>query len=101
MNHITIALAFLLVAFLSACGDPNERPRTVSDDTTALPVLTPCADKRPEPVKALNETMTRAQFDALTVKQQAAAVAAQTLKRRSYGEALDAATKGCPEAKVE
>lgn len=89
-----VAAAVYTALALSACSTPQtvyrDRPVEVK-----VPVSTPCASLRPDPVPTLVEAYP--QWDALDVRQKAAAVARHALDLRTYGEQLNAATAACPE----
>lgn len=73
---------------LAACSG-----RTVVQDrpvTVLTPVAVPCALERPAKPGPLPGN-----WDALDVRQKAAAVGKAAIEWRDYGEALDAATAGC------
>ncbi|GAO78636.1 hypothetical protein [Sphingopyxis sp. C-1] len=87
------ALILIPALILAACG-----PRVVTKETVktiSVPVVQKCASAKPEPVPALNEQMTEAQWLALSPKQKAETVAAQALRRLGYSDALGAATSAC------
>jgi hypothetical protein len=86
------AMAFALT--LTACS-----PQVVYRDrvqTVSIPVAQPCATTRPAHPGTL-ESRTPDWAD-LDVRQKAAWVGRHGLDLRTYGEQLDAATAGCPEA---
>lgn len=88
---LTGALLALILLALSGCHD---RPKL---EYAPIPVAQPCAKARPEPVQPLRDTIPPQEWQGLTVKQKAAQVASQGLKRANYGDALNAATAACPE----
>ncbi len=87
------AVMFAALA-LASCGKSpvvQERPVSVN-----VPVPQPCTSgKRPANVPPLRERYSDAEWQALDVRQKAAAVGKQGLDLRAYGEDLNAATGGC------
>jgi hypothetical protein len=90
-------MRFLLILIapiaLAACGHDSAPP----PETIGHLVATPCAKPRPEPVQPLSEQFSKEEWLAFSPKQKSALVAAQGLKRQTYGDELDVATKACPE----
>lgn len=84
----------LLACSLTLAGCGRDRIETVP-----VPVPQPCATVRPAPVEPLNKRFPAVTWDLFTPQQKAAHVGAQALLLRNYGDALNAATIACPEAK--
>lgn len=86
------ALALPLLLTLTACGSRTvveDRPQTVS-----VPVTVPCVSgERPEAVIPL--TQAHPDWMGKSVKQKTELAAAQALRYKSYGEALNASTGAC------
>lgn len=87
--------SLVLVFLFTGCAT---NPTIVKDRPTevAIPVIVPCVDERPAVVKTLKENYSTAEWYNFTLKQKAELAGAQSLRRKSYGEALDAATGACP-----
>lgn len=86
MKHTLI----LAAAALSACSTAKpvqDRPVIVN-----VPVSQPCVGERPLPPTPLARAYN---WDAMDVRQKAAAVAKQALEWQTYGEQLNAATGAC------
>jgi hypothetical protein len=60
-----------------------------------VPVTVPCMGQRPGAVTALIQSLSRAEWDALTTDQRANLLAAQALERKIYGDRLTDAAAGC------
>ncbi len=90
MRVVILMFLLLIVICLAGCG--HGRVQTVP-----VPVAQPCANHRPDPIKPLRDMITPQEWQGLTVKQKAAQVAAQGLRRANYGDALNASTIACPE----
>jgi hypothetical protein len=90
-----VKAAYALALFaLSSCA-----PRTVVQErvqAVSVPVTVPCVSgPRPGAVAPLSAGHNATAWQALTVKQKAALVAAQGLRHQSRAQALDAATGAC------
>lgn len=91
MRILTMFLCLILAACSGRGAVIVDRPTPVS-----VPVQVPCvAGPRPDDVEALKAKYTAAEWRALTVKQKAELVAAQALRHKSYGQAVNAATGAC------
>lgn len=93
MRYRSLQVAMAIVG-LTAC-----QPRTVIQDRphlVSVPVATGCVSgDRPAPVPTMKQTIGDAAWKALTPRQKAAHLAAQSLRHQSRAQALDAATAGC------
>lgn len=87
----------VLVAALAMAGCTHSPVRDLPV-TVKVPVPQPCAGTRPAAVPTLKDTYPDPAWSQMDVKQRAAAVSAQGLKLRTYGEQLNAATAACPPA---
>lgn len=86
-------LVGLALAGLTACS-----PKVITQDrpvTVKVPIPTPCITTRPAAVASLRDRFTDEQWEAMDVRQKAAAVAENAILLRTYGEKLDAATRAC------
>lgn len=88
-------IALLAPLILTACGGTVYKDRI---QTVNVPVSVPCVaeEGRPVEVVPLNQTMTREQWDALTLDQREKLLLAQAAARKAYGEQLFVVTAGCP-----
>lgn len=78
---------------LSACTTPVIKDRV---ETVKVPVTVPCVkDTRPEEVKPLKQTMSKQQWDALTLDQREKLLLGNGMARKTYGDQLYVATSGC------
>jgi hypothetical protein len=77
---------------LSGCGGTVIEERIVE---VKVPVTVPCMAPRPGAVTALLDSLSRAEWDALTTDQRANLLAAQAMERKIYGDRLTDASAGC------
>lgn len=82
----------ILLLALTACTKTVTRdvPRTVN-----VPVAQPCALPRPTEPASLKQAYPDAEWNAMDVRQKAAAVGKWGLDQQAYGRRLNAATGAC------
>lgn len=85
-----ISFALPATLFLAACSTKPVRIETVE---VKVPVAQPCAGERPTPPVPLTKQY---RWEAMDVRQKAAATGKQALDWMTYGEQLNAATAACP-----
>lgn len=89
MKHRSAIVLFLLLTACPGSVVVQDRPVTVR-----IPVNTPCvAGARPAPVASLQSQ--HPGWKTYSHKQKTELTAAQTLRHKSYGEAVNAATGAC------
>lgn len=93
------ALILGVVFLLSGCAHVSEAPPTVVYKEAKVAVSAGCVVDRPEPVKPMNQQVSKEQWDALAPGAKAQAVKAQIGERLNYEDNLRASTSGCPDAK--
>jgi hypothetical protein len=94
----SLTLSLLLFSCISALGGCARTPTPVAERivTVSVPVTVPClSGKRPDAVPPLSVTIPKAEWDGLSPKQKAEAVAAQALRHQNRSDALEAATGAC------
>lgn len=91
-----VLLPVAVVLYLAACA---ARPAVVETRTVdvLVPLAVPCALARPAMPAALRDRYSDADWQALDLRQKAAAVSAAGLARLNHAENLQAATAACPE----
>lgn len=82
----------IFALLLSGCGTAVVKDRV---QTVSVPVPQACTTERPAPVSTLKQDYTDEQWNALDVRQKAAAVGRKGLEHKAYGEDLNAATGAC------
>lgn len=91
MLAILPALLPLTMA-LAGCAKPIVQDRPV---TVRVPVPAPCTTPRPAAVPSLATTYPDEAWQAMDVRQKAAAVSENAVRLRTYGEQMGAATAAC------
>jgi hypothetical protein len=84
----------LACLLLSACAGREqvivEKPVEVK-----VPVTVPCVKLKPDEPVALQTTIGRQAWDAMTTDQREKLLNAQAMRRKSFGDKLTVATAGC------
>lgn len=88
------AAIFALVLLIGCASRPGVQKETIA--TASVPVAVGCVSgDRPADVAPLNSVYDAVRWTAFTVRQKAAAVAAQGLKHQNRATALQSATGAC------
>jgi len=87
-------LLLSVAALIGGCA--NQAPIEKQWHQATVGVSAGCVVDPPAPPTALRDQMSRAEWDALTLRQKANRIGAQAIYRKTYGDELATATAACP-----